>query len=179
MSKTVTRYWNYTAPPEINGEKLTLRFLPDIFDHDHPTPVLRVEIDHVEEPELLGKKLRAFENDVAMEVEVDETSVRAFFDISVFDPKDDFVVKGVVAWQKEPYTIADFDAALKRSKQAWQEQERKINELWRTVSDTVNYIDRTIDRIEKKQRLTHDEDGHFKQQITLLRGVRRHLRDGE
>lgn len=153
--------------------RLRLRFSPAFFEVDHKDPILRIEVELTAEIDKAEQKISHIKQELCADIEVDDTSVSIW--IEDLDSPIQFL--GSVTWKYEEYATSDYIEAINDGKLYQDRQKDEIIQLKQTIDRALRFIDRTIDRIEKRQDLTHSRSANDTKQIRLLRGVRRHLVD--
>jgi hypothetical protein len=158
---------------DLGESRLRLRFLPDAFDVDHTDPVLRIEVDLTADIDSAPQKIAAIEQGLVDNIEADSSNVVIWVDH--LDAPIQF--EGAVTWNFEDYITSDYVSEIEALDLIVNKQNVERSQLQGTIDQALRFIDRTIDRIEKKHELTHAADSEHKAQIQLLRGVRRQLTD--
>ena len=158
---------------KLTESRLRLRFIPERFDADHPDPIVLVETDLTVEIDKAAQKISQIEDEYIDDITVDDSSLSVY--VETLDAPIQF--QGPVTCKREDYAKSDYIAEIKRAAHIRDKQAEKIHQLGRTIDRALRFIDRTIDRIEKKQDLTQARSEDYADQIRLLRGARRHLAD--
>jgi hypothetical protein len=153
--------------------RLRLRFIPICFDAEPKGPVLRIEVDLSAEIEKVKQKISSIAGGVIDDIEVDSGSLLIW--VEGMEQPVDFV--GSTTSRNENYSVSDYINEIKSINRHMADKQIEIVQLSQTIDQTLGFIDRTIDRIEKKQRLLSPKDKRYTKQIELLRGVRRQLAD--
>jgi hypothetical protein len=173
MPESIVSNFVILESSNLTENRLRLRFMPDVFDDDHTDPILRIEIDLTAEIDQAAQKVSHIEQGFIDDIEADESSLTIWIE-NLASP---IQFQGAVTWHCEGYATSDYIKAIKAGDRIRQERDGEIVQLQRTIDRAVRFIDRTIDRIEKKQDLTHSQNSDYTEQIQLLRGARRHLAD--
>lgn len=173
MPESLARRFMVLDSWELTEGRLRLRFVPDEFRADHEDPVLRVEVALTADEGEAERKISEVRPNLVDDIEVDESALSIWLENS--DSPIRFV--GPVTWSHEDYAIPDYIEAIRVLDMVRARQNDQVLQLNATINRTLGFIDRTIDRIEKKQDLIHPEDDRFTKQVQLLRTVRRQLRD--
>jgi hypothetical protein len=153
--------------------RLRLRFIPICFDAEYKSPVLQIEVDLAAELEKVKQKISSIEGCVVDDIEVDDSSLLIW--VEGMEQPVDFI--GSTTSRNEDYSVSDYIKEIKAINRHMADKHGEIVQLSQTINQTLGYIDRTIDRIEKKQHLLRPKDKRYTKQIELLRGVRRQLAD--
>ena len=156
---------------ELAVGRLCLRFVPDEFRPEDENPVLRIEISGLADAGEAASKIAQLEQSVVDNIEADESALNVWPDH--LELPVSFL--GAVAWTHEAYALPDFVEAMDAEKMIRDSLNREVDQLKQSVSRALRFIDRTVDRIEKRRELTQSKDENDLKQIQLLRGVRRQL----
>jgi len=175
MPESIVKSFVILESSSLSGSRLRLRFAPDVFDIDRQDPVVRIEVDLTADLETTAQKLSQIEDEYIDDITVDDSQLSIY--VEILDAPIQF--HGPLTWKREGYVTSDYIAAIKDCTLVQEEQHRKIVHLRRTIDRALRFIDRTIDRIEKKQEMTRSRDSDYAEQIQLLRGARRHLAEDE
>lgn len=157
-----------------DGDRLVLRFGPERLCLDANTPVLRFEIADLAAPETAEQKIAAIQDPTSDSMDIDADD-RTLSVMTEFDDEP-HRFEGKVSWRQEAYALSDYIDEIRRRDRI---EERSHKEKMRSdsiISDTMRFIDRTADRIEKRQAMRETEDDNDARQLQLLREVRRHLK---
>lgn len=152
---------------------LRLRFIPVSFDADYVNPIVHINVDLTADLETAAQKIALIEDEYIDDITVDESS------LSIYPETLDTSVQfhGPVTWKREGYAISDYIVEIELGARIQSDQRKENHRLSRTIDRALRFIDRTIDRIEKKQAMMRVRDPDLAEQIQLLRGARRHLTD--
>ena len=157
----------------LSGSRLRLRFAPDVLDINRQDPILQIAVHLTADMDKAGQKISTLNEGLVDDIVVDDSALS----ISVEHLDAPIRFEGSVTWDCQGYVTSDYIAAIKDDALVQEEQNKQIVHLRRTIDRALRFIDRTIDRIEKKQELTHSRNSDYAEQIQLLRGARRHLAD--
>lgn len=159
----------------LTESRLRLRFIPEKFDANHTDPVVRIEVDLAADLEMAEQKISQIKMGLVDDITVDDSSLSVY--LEHIDAPIQFL--GQVTRKYEDYATSDYIAEIKNGALTQDWQGNEIARLGQTIDRAVRFIDRTIDRIEKKQELTGSKNSDLEEQIQLLRGARRHLAEDE
>ncbi|HEY9549433.1 MAG TPA: hypothetical protein VIR45_08025 [Kiloniellaceae bacterium] len=150
------------------GSLTRLRFVPEVFEVGLTDPVLLVDIrSHAEAGEVTAKVAIIQRNSI-IDIRVDPQTVEVW--LARADPPVTF--RGTVTWSYEGYTLSDYARIVEERDRAANSQ---IRHLRATLDRAVGFVDRAIDRAERKEGASTPGSDRFAKEAQLLRSVRRQL----
>jgi len=119
----------------------------------------------------LEKSITAIKGEMIGDIEVESTTVSVW--VEGLDSPIRF--EGESNWYRSGYETRDHLRAIEVDGWIKSQQQEDILKLRNTIREAVGFIERTIERIEKKQELIRGGDHEYRSQLELLRRVRRKL----
>ena len=163
LPKSILKCFVVLQSYEMANGRLCLRFVPDEFRPEDENPVLRIEITGLANAGKATSKIAQIERSVVDDIEADESCLSVWAD----HLESPVSFSGAIAWTHEAYAIPDFIEAIDAEKMSQDRLNREVIELKQSVSRALRFIDRTVDRIEKRRELTQSKDENDLKQIQL------------
>jgi hypothetical protein len=152
------------------GGLIHLRFVPQFFEVGHTDPVLSIDIrSHVEAGEASGK-IAMIRQSCITDICVDPQTLEVWLG----NEGHRVIFQGSVTWSYEAYTLSDYAKAMERQGHA---AGGKIRHLRGILERAISFVDRAIDRAERKEGAGTAGSDRFAKEAQLLRSVRRQLTD--
>ena len=158
---------------EVTDDEWRLRFVPDYFDLEHADPVLVIEAKSTFNAQDLQKRINAIKGQMIDDIEVDGTTVSIWIEGS----DQPLLFQGDFTWRRGNYETRDHLRAIEVDGWIKSHQQEEILKLRNIIHDSLNFIDRTADRLKRKDQLSRRDDHENRRQLDLLQRVRRTLSD--
>src|SRR3546814_835936 len=126
------------------GSLTRLRFVPQFFEVGNTDPVLLVDIRSHAEAGEVSEKVVIIRQSSIIDIRVDTQTVEVWLERA--DPPVTF--RGTVTWSYEAYTLSDYARIVEERDRAANSQ---IRHLRATLDRAVGFVDRAIDRAERKE----------------------------
>ena len=156
-----------------NGE-IDLTLVPGFFDPKISNPKITVNIvsnDNSEQYQLLKSDL--FKKGIDG-IEIDGSNLTAWLP----DQEKPIVIVGSIRWQKEKYGAPDYLKGYEVCRKELDSFSQENVHLRRTISDTMDFIDKALDRNARIALSRPNDKIDRAQHISMLKSVRRILTDG-
>jgi len=172
---SILRYMAVLDDWSLAGHTLRMRFVPDYFNLDFVDPVLCVEMETGEERGGLEHHMKLIGQGLVDDLEIDDTGIA----VSIDNLDLPVCFTGSATWSFSAYELRDCLNAIESYRRSWSQHEAEIYRLRQIVNRASSFIDQTVARIERKQKLSHQKHEEYGRQIELLFRVRRKLQSDE
>lgn len=149
---------------------IRLRFLPQFFEAGHTDPVLSIDIRAPVEAGEAPGKIAMIRQSCVTDIRVDPQTLEVWIE----NEGNRVIFQGRVTWSYEAYTLSDYAKAMEKQSHA---ADGKIRHLRGILDRTISFVDRAIDRAERKEGASTAGSDRFAKEAQLLRSVRRQLTD--
>ena len=166
--------WLSLSASQIEGRSVRLRFVPDMFLHEHELPVVEVLIEDAERPDQVVELVARFREDFIIDLEVTEQELHLVGEMDY----EETVIRGsrvhssqVSYSNEELLSIAvAFQQTLQKETSHSYLQSAKLKDIRRFVADL-------IDRAEKKRSLSGKAADSVEAQLSVLNRVLHRIDD--
>jgi hypothetical protein len=161
-------YWLTLSSSRIEGETLTLRFVPDTFQHESDSAAFEVRIKSPEDPERALDLVSRFREIFVAELTVDERELQIFGEMD----EDPTILRGAsVSSNHVPYSAEEL---LGISKWLYEELSRESSrsvQLRAKLVDVRHFVSDLADRAEKKLSMSQRVSPAVDAQLAVLRRI--------
>lgn len=158
---------------EHDADRIRLRFVPNFFEVEHVRPVVCVEIQSCADVQEAPRKIAAIQRDTVVGMNADAQTLEVW---QMYEDQP-IAFRGCVTWTHEDYGIPDYIRAVNDGDRAADEMHKKMAQLRRTIDRVAGFVDRAIDRAERKEGAAKSGDGRYAKEAQLLRSIRRQFSD--
>ena len=169
MPESIFEGFAYLETFQHDGTLVHLRFVPDFFELRHSRPVLSIDIASCAEPDEVSRKVAAIQQGSINDICADPQTLEVWF---MHEDKP-VVFQGSVTWTYEDYRVSDYIRAVEDRDLVADKLQDQVRQLRGTIDRATGFIDRAIDRAERKEGAARPGDDRYAKEVQLLRSIRR------
>lgn len=166
--------WLSLSTSQIEDRSVRLRFVPDIFMHEHESPVIEVTVEGVEQPDQIVELVARFSDDFIVDLQLTEQELHL---VGEMDYEATVLRGSRVRSRQVSYSSEELVAIATSFQRALQEETSHAYLQSAKLKDIRHFVADLIDRAEKKRALTDKSTGLVQAQLSVLNRVLHRLDD--
>ena len=166
--------WLSLSTSQIEGRSVRLRFVPDMFMHEHSSPVVEITVEDAEQPDQVVELVARFREDFIVDLQVTEQELHL---VGEMDYEETVVRGSRVHSRQVSYSIEELVAIATSFQQELQKETSYAFLQSAKLKDIKHFVADLIDRAEKKRALSDKATGSVEAQLSVLNRVLHRLDD--
>lgn len=166
--------WLSLSVSQVEGRSVRLRFVPDMFMHEHESPVVEVLIEDAEQPDQVVELVARFREDFIVDLEVTEQELHL---VGEMDYEEIVIRESRVQSSQASYSNEELLAIAVSFQKTLQKETSHSYIQSAKLKDIRHFVADLIDRAEKKRSLSGKAVDSVEAQLSVLSRVLHRLDD--